>query len=286
MSPKRHLRKPRVLGIQTLDKRTMMAADLGVVEFTAPPPSSVPAQIGSFSLVAPSPAATTTNNTMSTAVSMGVAKGSVLTQNGSVGGSDPVDYFKFTTGSQRTSGSVRTTIELSGLRQDLDIFVYNSQGTQIASGRRGGTQSESVTVNLNQNQTYFVKVSPYNSAVSTYTLKVSTPDFAAPITNSFNRDHFGGYVTSKSYATLENGRLTVNLSGRNYRSGFGQFQHSVRAELLDRNGRVVYSTPPLIGTTGESFNPFQPRNISRSGSYNIGSNINLSSVTQIRLIMV
>ena len=78
-----------------------------------------------------------------------------------VGGVDPVDYFKIT-----FKGKATGTVTLSDLGADLDL------GFNTVTSEKGGTQSESISFSVPAG-TYLVKVPPYLSARSEYTLSLN-----------------------------------------------------------------------------------------------------------------
>jgi hypothetical protein len=87
---------------------------------------------------------------------------------GSTGsGSDTQDWFKFKVGGT-TSGS----ITLSGMTRDLDLELYNSSGSRIASSTRSGTSTDAINLNSLGSGDYFVRVTPYGSGSgSAYALR-------------------------------------------------------------------------------------------------------------------
>lgn len=110
------------------------------------------------------------NDTRSDATNLGAISGTV-TRNGSVGGTDPRDYYRFE--GQRGKLEVR----LSGLRADIDFELLNSSGKRIGSAAsKSGTQTESKSYTLGGG-TYYVKVYPgVKSANSDYSLRLkATP---------------------------------------------------------------------------------------------------------------
>lgn len=121
--------------------------------------------------------------------------------NSKIFSSSDVDYFKFNAG-----GTGTISLSLSNLPGDYDVYLYNSAGTQVASGTKGGTSAESVTYNATGAGTFYVKVIGYNGVFSTtqaYNLTVTYPgastgtwtevvqayDTPHPYTNNYNANH-------------------------------------------------------------------------------------------------
>lgn len=137
------------------------------------------------------------NNTQGTAYGP-ITSGTAY--NSKIFSSSDVDYYKFNTG-----GAGTISISLSNLPGDYDVYLYNSAGTQVASGTKGGTSSESVSYNAAGAGTFYVKVIGYNGVFSTtqaYNLTVTYPastgswhevvqayDTPHPYTNNYNQSH-------------------------------------------------------------------------------------------------
>ncbi|WP_435011126.1 PPC domain-containing protein [Tundrisphaera lichenicola] len=108
----------------------------------------------------------TSNDSRSGATNLGTIKGT-KTFDGSVGGTDPRDYYKF------VAGRGQFQIRLTNLRDDLDFELLRSDGSRIGAVEdNAGTRSELKTTNL-AGGTYFVKIFPATSgARSDYRLSV------------------------------------------------------------------------------------------------------------------
>lgn len=87
---------------------------------------------------------------------------------GSVGsGGDTDDFYKFT---PSRNGTLVAT--LYGLSADLDLALYNAGQTQLAISLLGGAAIERFQVNLVAGQTYYIRVDPYLTAFSNYSLQL------------------------------------------------------------------------------------------------------------------
>jgi hypothetical protein len=131
-----------------------------------------------------------TNNTLGTATNLGEVRNDRRGVNGSVGSAtDPVDFYRFQaqTNGLALTGRVSTVVEVSGANRNLDLFVYDGSGREIARSTRGGNAFESLSLSLAQGSTYFVKVVPIGSGRSTtYHLDVSTEGGNDTLTQATN----------------------------------------------------------------------------------------------------
>jgi hypothetical protein len=92
------------------------------------------------------------NNSRSLAKNIPVGTGI----NASISDSNDVDWFSFISGKGKFSN---LRITLDGLPVNLDLYLYNSAGNQIASSQNTGVASEQIILNNAQtNTTYFVKI--------------------------------------------------------------------------------------------------------------------------------
>jgi len=100
---------------------------------------------------------------------LGTLASTSLTGSGSVGGAaDIQDYFSITLTSTR---NVRFL--LTGLTADLDVQVFNSFGNLVGSGTSGSTSTEDFTLNGLLAGVYYIRIFPFLSAISNYSLSVS-----------------------------------------------------------------------------------------------------------------
>ncbi len=158
----------RRLRMESLEGRQMMTTLAIPVTALVSPPALVANDVtrSTISMVA----LVANDETMSGANNLGTING-WKTQTGTVSGTDRVDFYKFQVGANG-----QTKIDLSGMSRDIDIQVLDSSGRVLASGSKGGTAAESVSLNLTAGATYYVKVFPYASGGSTsnYTLRIES----------------------------------------------------------------------------------------------------------------
>ncbi len=211
-------RKALALQFDRMEERQLMTAGPGVEAFyggchpfwmeaassastIGTPPEIAPASPGDMQQS--SSMSTANNDFMSGATNLGTIREKTVVRNGRVGGSDPVDYFKFVPQINGFSltGKVRTSIQLAKLSADLDIRVLDSSGRIVAQSTRGGTSAENLEVDLNQGQTYFVRVAPYGSVQSSYELTVATGSHNDTLTRA------SSFGTVRDQTKIKNGRV-------------------------------------------------------------------------------
>ena len=231
----------RTLGFQMMESRQTMAGD--AFEFAQAPPAV-------FGPAAPALVATlATNDTMAGATNIGTVVQSVV-RTGSVGGTDPVDFYSF-----RVASSGTSTIQLSGLSRDIDVYVLDSAGNQLARGANGGSAAENVSVFLNVGRDYFLKVVPFGSgAVSNYRLQVNVPfndtmataDNLGTISSSVIQNGSVGGADAVDYF-----RFSVSAT-RPTRVQLSGLTRDVDVYVLDSAGNTIASGTQS-GTTSEDF---------------------------------
>ncbi|GAB4146283.1 MAG: hypothetical protein Fur0046_24180 [Cyanobacteria bacterium J069] len=99
---------------------------------------------------------------------MGVLGSKPVVRRDLVGPSDRTDFYKF---SLKRSSSVN--LQLSNLQANADLLLLNRAGKAIARSRKGGTQAEQITRQL-QSGTYYVQVLGRGSKNTRYKLVGST----------------------------------------------------------------------------------------------------------------
>jgi methionine-rich copper-binding protein CopC len=101
-----------------------------------------------------------------------------------VGPTDTNDYYKFT-----TTGTTMFALSLTGMTGDADVYLLNSQGTEVAHSYNFGTTAEAINVSNLAAGTYYVQVKPYNTASTNYTLGLSAAalaDNTSPLLSSMS----------------------------------------------------------------------------------------------------
>ena len=113
----------------------------------------------------PEPPSDDGNDTLATAT---VIAQPAFLADASVGGSDPRDYFQFTT---RESGDFIVTV--SGATTNLRLEVLDFRGRVLQTSDLPGTNDESVTLSYGENQLYYVRVTSVTGENSPYDLRLS-----------------------------------------------------------------------------------------------------------------
>ncbi len=96
---------------------------------------------------------------------------------GSVGGRDTADVLRFS-----LAADSKLTIQLGELRSDIDLALYDSSGQRIGFSNKAGRASESISLTL-ESGTYYVAVTPWGRASSTYVLATSVAFTSSPPTD-------------------------------------------------------------------------------------------------------
>jgi hypothetical protein len=194
----------------------------------------------------------TAGNTLATARDAGELLGTQTFQ-GYVGQSDTNDYYRFTV-SARSS----INVQMSGMSADADLQLLNANGTVLASSVRGGSSSESIARTLDAG-TYFVRVYPYNTANTNYSLTLSN--------NSTSSDGAGNSRGSaRDVGVLSGSRTFTDFVGQSDTNDYYRFSvtdttafslqlnglsDNADVQLLNNNGNVVASSTNS-GATAES----------------------------------
>jgi subtilisin family serine protease len=171
--------KRRALRLETLEPRTCLAAGVDLDCATIETLFQRDSLTGSrwtqltFTEAATGFRASDAGSTFGSALDLGQLSGSRQLA-GSVGGRDTSDVMRFT-----LAGDTSVSIGLSGLRGDIDLFLYNSGGQRIAISDRGGASSESISASLTAG-VYYIVVAPWRRASSSYLLSTSATPVEPP----------------------------------------------------------------------------------------------------------
>jgi Bacterial pre-peptidase C-terminal domain len=114
-----------------------------------------------------------------------------------VGGSDPIDYFKFDINRQSV-----VDIDLTELLQDIDLKLFDSNGRLLGASTRGGARSESIERTLPAG-TYVIQAYPYKNAQSNYRMSIDINQ-VAPL------DHAGNSMSNARNIGTLSGTTTFN----------------------------------------------------------------------------
>lgn len=110
-----------------------------------------------------------------------IANATLLGQNGNISSlfgltvhQNDTDYFKFTTTEQGTRGD-SISIEFEHAQGDLDLELYNSDGTTRRAASDSTTDNKSISLADLEAGTYYAKVSGYENAINNYQLYLDAP---------------------------------------------------------------------------------------------------------------
>jgi len=114
-------------------------------------------------------------NSRDTALDLGPVNGTRAVS-GYVGGADPRDFYRF-----ELTGDVEVDVSLTGLAQDIDLYLFDAAAHQVGQSIRPGRQSESIARSLAAG-TYHVLIAPFGNQASSYRLTLeATPTETAPV---------------------------------------------------------------------------------------------------------
>ncbi len=138
---------------------------------------------------------------------------------GAISTASDLDYYKIVSG---CTGTI--TVSMTGLSADLDVKLFDPSQTEVAVSYHSGNSNESIIYDAGATGTYYIKVYPYSTGTSSYTLTVFVPpcepnySFSAAsaveypsttsgaISSSSDADYYKFYVSSA-------GTITVDLTG-------------------------------------------------------------------------
>jgi len=168
---------------------------------------------------------------------------------GTVAGSiDGQDWYRF-----EVAGRTTAQLRLSGLTQDLDLFLYNSSGTQISSSDNSGTADDTITATLEPG-TYFVQIRQYDGSASAYSLKMdmqvqapttpTTPNPRLQATHLGDLPPFGQSWRSQPSGQISNSRREIyysfnNDASRRVQLDLRSISANLNIELQNADGVVV-----------------------------------------------
>jgi trimeric autotransporter adhesin len=143
-------------------------------------------------------------NTLATARNLGTLAGSVTLQD-FVGASDRNDYYRFA-----LTGNTNFNLLLSGLTNNADVELIRDlngngrvdAGEVLRLSDLSGTSSESISLSLGAG-TYFVRVYPFDSGNTTYTLNLT----AGAASNPFNSQYGYGLVNAAAAVARATGQF-------------------------------------------------------------------------------
>lgn len=172
--------------------------------------------------------------TRSTAAMVSAGGDGRIAVTGSVGYTgDTVDYFEL-----RPSADGIASFALGGLGADLDLVLENASGEIVEGSYAAGANPEMLTTTLTGGEQYFLRVDPFGSAASAYTLDITLP------TNSSSgpQDSVNGVPVGDAGGNLGNAVTlpaaeVVNIVGS---TGFGADDGDMYRLVADASGAASF----------------------------------------------
>ncbi|MFM6208902.1 MAG: pre-peptidase C-terminal domain-containing protein [Planktothrix sp.] len=174
--------------------------------------------------VSATPRVDTAGNTINTAQDIGALGATAVTKNDWVGDIDTDDYYKFS-----LAGNSTLNLNLSGLTQNADLYLYNSASSEIGYSYQGGKTDENILTNLTAGTYYVLVNSDYYGGNTTYNLKLSATAISDSAGNDMttakdlgavssvqNFTDWVGYLDESDYYKLsltQNSNLKLDLTG-------------------------------------------------------------------------
>ncbi|MFM6396020.1 MAG: PPC domain-containing protein, partial [Planktothrix sp.] len=163
-------------------------------------------------------------NDMTTAQDIGTLGATTVTKNDWVGDIDTYDYYKFS-----LTGNSTLNLNLSGLTQNADLYLYNSASSEIGYSYQEGKTDENILTNLTAGTYYVLVNSDYYGGNTTYNLKLSATAISDSAGNDMttakdlgavssvqNFTDWVGYLDESDYYKLsltQNSNLKLDLTG-------------------------------------------------------------------------
>ncbi len=118
------------------------------------------------------------------------------------------DFYYF-----NTSDSGTISVSLSNLAGDYDLFLYNSNGTQLGKSENGSTSNESINYTASQSGKFYIKVIGYNGAYSTTKLYNLSATFPTESEEKYWHYENRVYESPHNYPNNHNVTQTYSRSG-------------------------------------------------------------------------
>lgn len=175
------------------------------------------------------------NNVMTLATDLGTVSGPSRIQ-GRVGGADPTDFFRF-----HLDHASEVSIGLDQLYHDIDLFLYESDGSYIDGSFLIGANSESLSLRLEEGS-YFVEVAPWLDNVSSYRLTVDADNGGNSRSRATDLGLFDGQESIRGWAgpadTRDYFRFQLDRS-ESVQIDLSGLSGDLDVYLYDHSGRVL-----------------------------------------------
>ena len=188
------------------------------------------------------------NESISTATDLGTMSGTSASFRNSVSSSDTNDYYSIYL---LNSGTLN--LSMYGMSADADVALYNSSGSFITSSTRAGSSSESITRSLSGG-TYYVRVYPYSSSRTNYTLSLNVQGGASDASNilssTANSSNIG-YIDGGAGSSNGSRSIVPGSVGGSDTSDYFRFRlYSSKTFSLTMNGMSSDADVQLLSSSG------------------------------------
>jgi hypothetical protein len=161
------------------------------------------------------------------------------------GSVDSQDWYRF-----EVAGRTAAQLRLTGLTQDLDLYLYNSSGAEINSSSNGGSDDDTITTTLEPGS-YFVQIRQYSGSSSAYSLRMNMevqaptpPNPRLQATHLGDLPRFGQTWRSQPSGQISNSTREIyysfnNNSSRRVQLDLRSISADLDIELQNADGVVV-----------------------------------------------
>ncbi len=168
-------------------------------------------------------------NSFNTATNL--ALGEVITQD--IGGNDPADFYRLI-----TDADGNLVISMSGLSEDADMRLYDSNQTEISQSFLSGTTGESISLSVQQGEVYYLLIDPWQNQQTNYSLSANISETVVPEVVPYTTDRFTLAEYNGNYATeIVTYNETTQTTTINGPEGLGSF--------IDID-RIIFSDGTLV----------------------------------------
>jgi hypothetical protein len=166
----------------------------------------------------------TTGSSFNNANNLGVLSTKISGTKGSIHSTNTADYYKF-----RLDKKQKVDVSLYNLSANLDLDLYDENGSRITSSKRSGSSNESISKDLEPGY-YYLKVSRSSSSdSSSYRLDLNAGTVTSQQPQNLQVSNFSGTVIATNGAMVYSGMSTANYVGNRKYGETVQFDAWARA---------------------------------------------------------
>ena len=163
---------------------------------------------------------------------------------GSIADGTDVDYFQFV-----ADATGELSLQMSGLTDDLDIVLFDSNQNTISSSANPGTSGEAILASVEEGETYFIQVEGFFGATSEYAIStgITVLDFD-DVTQIDSTGTTKGTVISEDNADIY--RFTADSDGP---LSVGLFGFSISSDISVNMDLQIYDAQQNLIAVSENF---------------------------------